>query len=159
MRFVELAPVSDKVAEMQKLYGAFDLGLDGLPNGSWEGRNIKRWQPPGREMLQHAYFPQVYLSKIRVHRVIWKPLGDVYAEIVTRWSLEYRKANALDHFVKCYCFGDGAAPNLFWYGAAWELSPQLAGEPLAEAIKIFVRNGFSHAYTEDKRKLRTLEYW
>lgn len=158
MRFVEMAPVSDKVREMQKVYGTFDLDLQGRPNGSWEGRNIKIWHT-GREMLQHAFFPDIYLNRIRVHRAIWKPLGDVYKEIVTRWSPEYRRANGLDQFVKCYCFGDGTGPNLFWYGAAWELSPQVAGEVLTDVIKVFLRNGFTHAYTEDKRKLRTLEYW
>ena len=158
MRFVKMAPVNDQVAEMEQLYGTFDIGLDGLPNAVWEGRNIKKWKPPG-EMFQHAYLPEMYLNRIRVNRRIFGPLSHVYEEICVRWTQEARRANGLTQFVKCYCFGDVTGPNLFWYGGAWELSPQLGGEMLGEVIKVFTRHGFTHAFTTDKRKVRILEYW
>lgn len=157
MRFAKLAPLTDSVKQMEQLYGEFDIGLDGSPNGLWQARNLKMWKPP--QMLQSAFFPQVYLARIRVNRRIAGPLERAYLEIATRWTKEAQEAYGLNRFVKCYCFGDGHAPNLFWWGAAWELSQQLGGEPLAEVVKVFTRNGFTHAYTADKRKPRTLEYW
>ena len=157
MRFAQLAPVSDVVKEMEALYGTFDLGLDGAPNALWESRNLKKFRPP--EMLQHAFFPEMYIVKVRVNRRMFGPIALAYEEIAARWTLEARKAHGLNQFVKCYCFGDGSGPNLFWYGGAWELSPQLGGETLGEVVKIFTRHGFTHAYASDKRKIRTLEYW
>lgn len=157
MRFAKLAPAGDSVRQMEELYGTFDIGLDGSPNGLWQARNLKTWKPP--EMFQCAFFPAVYLARVRVNRRIFAPLERAYTEIVERWTKEAREACGLNQFVKCYCFGDGAGPSLFWWGAAWELSPQLGGEPLSEALKVFTRNGFTHAYTTDKRKLRVLEYW
>lgn len=160
MRFVKLASVSDTVVEMEQLYGRFDIGLDGLPNTLWQSRNLKLWKPP--EMFQMTFFPDVYLARIRVNRRIFGPLAETYEEIAVRWTTEARRGHGLNQFVKCYCFGDGTQPNLHWYGAAWELSPQVGGEVLSEVVKIFTRHGFTHGYVSEKRnlsKLRTLEYW
>lgn len=157
MRFAKLAPVSDAVPEMEQLYGRFDIGLDGLPNTLWQSRNLKAWKPP--EMFQMAFFPDVYLARIRVNRRIFGPLAQAYEEISARWTIEARRGHGLNQFVKCFCFGDGPGPSLFWYGAAWELSPQVGGEVLTDVVKIFTRHGFTHGYTGDKRKLRVLEYW
>lgn len=157
MRFAKLAPATGLIQQMEALYGTFDIGLDGTPNVLWQARNLKAWKLP--DMLQLAFFPEVWIARVRVNRRIAGPLERVYLEIVQRWTPEARQAHGLNQFVKCYCFGDGAGPNLFWWGAAWELSAQLGGEPLAEVIKIFTRNGFTHAYTADKRKVRVLEYW
>ena len=76
MRFAKLAPVSDAVAEMEQLYGRFDIGLDGQPNALWQARNLKVWKPP--EMFQMAFFPDIYLARIRVNRRIFGPLALVY---------------------------------------------------------------------------------
>jgi hypothetical protein len=157
MRFVALAPVSDRIAEMETLYGRFDLGLDGTPNQNWMNRNLKRFNPPN--MLQCAFFPDLYVNKVLVNRRIVGPLNQVYAELVVRWTFESRDAYGLNQYVKCYNFGDGDGPNLFWYGAAWRLSPQVGGEVLTEVVKIFTRHGFTHAGSTDKKRLRDFEYW
>jgi hypothetical protein len=141
------------VAEMEAVYGKFDIGLDGLPTPSWEGRNIKALRMP--EMLQHAFFPEVYLPKVRMNRRMLGAIERVYVDISSRLSLAERKANGLNQFVKCYCFGDGAAPSLFWYGAAWELSPAVNGPVLDAAVEIFKAHGFKH----DRKRLRVFEYW
>jgi hypothetical protein len=157
MRFVSLAPVSEEVGEMEILYGKFDIGSDGLPTPSWVGRNLKKFRPP--EMLQHAFMPEVYVSRILCNRRIVGALYQVYAELGARWTLEARAAYGLSQFVKCYSFGDGSAPSLHWYGAAWELSPQVGGEVLSEVIKVFQRHGFTYCGTTDKKRLRTFEFW
>ena len=157
MRFVALAPVHEAVAEMEQLYGKFNLDLEGKPNLLWENQNLKKWRPP--EMLQHAFFPQMYIAKVRVNRRIFGPLSLVYEEIAARWTTEARSAHGLNQFVKCYCLGDGHGPNLFWYGAAWRLSPQVGGSVLDEVAKIFTRNGFTYCGTLDKRRLRDFEMW
>jgi hypothetical protein len=153
MRSADLALVDERITEIEALYGKFDLDLEGCPTLSWENRNLKRLRLP--EMLQHAFFPDVYLVKVRVNRRMVGPLERVYLDICIRWNEQERKAYGLNQFVKCYCFGDGAAPSLFWYGAAWELSPQVNGEALTEAVKLFQKQGFTH----DRKRLRSFEYW
>lgn len=157
MRNVSLLGVTEQVAEMEAAYGTFDIGLDGRPTPLWEGRNLKRLRFP--VMMEHAFFPGVYLAKVRVNRRVFGPLERIYSEILARWTLEAQRAYGLDQFVKCYCFGDGLVPNLFWYGGAWELSTAVHGDVLSDVIKIFTRHGFTHAYTTDKKKLRTFEFW
>lgn len=153
MRFVRIEPVTETVMQMEAVYGKFDLGLDGCPTPVWENRNIKRFRPP--EMMQHAFFPDIFLNRIRVNRHMVAALERAYAEIYQSWSREARVAHGLNQYVKCYCFGDGRGPNLFWYGGAWELSPLVVGETLARAVDIFGRHGFKH----DSKRLRTFEYW
>ena len=153
MRNASLAQVTDLVKDMELLYGQFDIGLDGQPTETWQNRNLKRLRLP--EMLQHAFFPQVYLLKVVVNRRMVAPLERVYLDICNRWTESERKAYGLNQFVKCYCFGDGSAPSLFWYGAAWELSGQVSGEPLTETVKLFQKQGFTH----DRKRLRVFEYW
>lgn len=153
MRFARLEPVTDVVINMQAVYGPFDLGLDGRPSRLWEGRNIKKFRPP--EMMQHAFFPDVYLARIAVNRRILGALERVYQEIGACWTREARAAHGLNQYVKCYCFGEGSAPNLFWYGGAWELSVQVVGETLSKADEIFARHGFKR----NPKRLRTFEYW
>src|SRR5215472_9630571 len=153
MRNASLAPVSDQVGDMELLYGQFDLGLEGRPTPAWENRNLKRLRLP--EMLQSAFFPEVYLLKVVVNRRMMAALERVYLDICTHWSESERKAYGLNQFVKCYCFGDGAVPNLFWYGAAWELSKQVVGEQLTETVKIFQKQGFTY----DRKRLHIFEYW
>jgi hypothetical protein len=158
MNNASLAPVTEGVAELESLYGTFDIDLCGLPTQGWQNRNLKRFKAP--EMLQHAFFPQVYIARVLVNRRMLGPIERVYQEIVTRWPIEARKAYGLNQFVKCYCFGDGSGPNLFWYGAAWELSPLVNGEILGEVATIFRRHGFTHAYGSDKKlRARIFEYW
>jgi len=157
MRFVQLAPVNDTVPEMQKLYGEFDIGLDGRPTMLWEARNLKKWRSPA--MLQMAFFPDCYAAKVWVNRRIFGPLAQAYEEICARWTTEARAAYGLNQFCKCYSFGDGDAPSLFWYGAAWRLSQQVGGEALAEVVKVFTRHGFTHCGSMDKRRVRDFEFW
>jgi hypothetical protein len=153
MRSAVLAPISPTISEMETLYDRFDLDLYGRPTVGWENRCLRKWRPP--EMLESAFFPGYYLAKVLVNKRLLGPLEQVYNEIVMRWTLEARRAHGLNQFVKCYAFGDGDKPNLFWYGAAWELSPQVNGEELTEVVKIFTRNGFTH----DRKRLRIFEYW
>jgi hypothetical protein len=157
MRNASLAPVSEQVGELESLYGKFDIGLEGRPTPVWENRNLKSLRLP--EMLAHAFFPDVYLARVLVNRRVMGSLERVYIDICSTWNKEARSAYGLNKFVKCYCFGDGAGPNLFWYGAAWELSAEVHGEALSDVVKLFTRHGFTHGYTSDKKKLRTFEYW
>jgi hypothetical protein len=153
MRHVDLAPVGDSITEMQTLYGKFDVGMEGLPSPGWIGRNLCWFRFDGP--MRHAFFPTIYVYKAQVNRRMRAALGQAFGEVAKRWSREARTAHGIDQFVKCYCFGDGAKPNLHWYGAAWELSPRLGGGELEETVAAFVRAGFTH----DKKRLRTLEYW
>jgi hypothetical protein len=138
---------------MEALYGKFDLGLDGYPTEPWKNRNLKRLRFP--EMLEYQHFSGVYLAKVVVNRRMMGALERVYLAICERFPFEARRAYGLNRFVKCYCFGDGPGPNLFWYGAAWELSPAVGGEILDESAEIFRSFGFKH----DRKKLRVFEYW
>jgi hypothetical protein len=157
MKAASMALVSPEIAEIELVYDKFDIGLDGRPTPFWESRNLKKWKPP--EMMQHAFFPDVYLARVLVNHRMLVPLGRVYAEIVMRWTRESRDGHGLNQFVKCYAFGDGEKPNLFWYGAAWRLSQQVGGEVLSEVIKVFTRHGFTYCGTNDKRRLRDFEFW
>jgi hypothetical protein len=157
MRFVSLAPVGPEIAEMEALYGRFDIGLDGLPTPSWVARNLKKFKPG--QMFQHAFMPDVWVNGVLVNRLIVGALHQVYAEIGARWTLEARTAYGLTQYVKCYCFGDGDKPNLFWYGAAWRLRQQVGGEALSEVIKVFTRHGFTYCGSTDKKRLRDFEMW
>ena len=156
MRLANLLPVAE-AAEMEILYGKFDLQIDGTPTELWENRNLKKHRLD--EMLKHAFFPDVWVQKILVNRRVTSPLGQVMREINTRWTREARSAYGLDQFVKCYCFGDGSGPNLHWYGAAWELSQQVGGEALSEVVKVFTRHGFTWCGATDKKRIRSFEYW
>jgi hypothetical protein len=82
-------------------------------------------------------------------------LSTAFRELGLRWTREAKEAHGINQFAKCYCFGDGAKPNLHWYGAAWELSPALGGGELDDTIAIFIKAGFTY----DRKRLRTLEYW
>ena len=157
MRFAKIAPVSDAVAQMEALYGTFDIGLDGSPNMLWQARNLKQWRPP--EMFQCAFFPDVYVARVRINRRLLGPLGRVYEEICTRWTREARIAHGLNQYVKCYAFGDGEIPNLVWWGAAWRLGAEVGGEVLGQVIEVFKRHGFTHAGASYKRRLRDFELW
>jgi hypothetical protein len=138
---------------MEQLYGPFELTFDGVPALGWENYNLRKFQLP--EALQLAYFPEAYLRFVRCNRRMLGALDGALREIVKTWPLEERAAYGLNQFVKCYCFGDGSGPNLHWYGAAWELSPQVSGDVLADVAKIFTRNGF----TRSEKRVRGFEYW
>jgi len=153
MRRVELAPLTDQVVMMEKVYGRFDIGFDGFPTDAWKGRNLKLFRPP--EVLKHVYFPEAYVKRTLVNRQMFDAIGRVYQDIVGRWNAQAREAYGLNQFVKCYCFGDGSVPSLFWYGAAWELSPVVNGEALDQVIDLFKQHGFKH----DRKRLRVFEYW
>jgi hypothetical protein len=157
LRFASLAPVNDTISGMELLYDKFDIGLDGRPSVAWERRNLKLHRLD--EPLKHAFFPDVFVYKTWVNRRMTAALGQVMREINMRWTAEARSAYGLDQFVKCYCFGDGESPNLHWYAAAWTLSPQVSGEALTEAVKVFTRHGFTYCGAADKKRIRTFEYW
>jgi hypothetical protein len=148
-----IAPVNTMVREAETLYGRFDLNFEGQPRPAWIARNMAWYRFHGP--MRHAYFPEIFIYKIQVNRRMKDALGNALGELQKRFTREALQAHGLDQFVKCYCFGEGAGPNLFWYGAAWELSPQVGGAELEEAIRIFTRAGFTH----DKKRLRTFEYW
>jgi hypothetical protein len=154
MRNVELVETTSAVREMEAIYGYFDLDINtGRPTTAWENRNLKSIRLP--EGLEHQFFNGFYLLRVQVNRRMMGALERVYLEINKRWSAEARRAHGLNRFVRCYSFGEGDTANLFWYGAAWELSAAVNGEILAEAIELFKQYGFKH----DKRKLRIFEYW
>jgi hypothetical protein len=153
MRNAAIAPVNETAKEAQDLYGRFDLNFEGNPRPSWIARNLMWYRFHGP--MRHAYFPEIFVYKTLINRRMREAFDRTQAELHSRFTLEALRAHGLDQFVKCYCFGDGQGPNLFWYGAAWEISPQVVGAELDEAIQIFKRAGFTH----DRKKLRTFEYW
>jgi hypothetical protein len=153
MRNAAIAPVSDAVKEAETLYGRFDLSFEGLPRPAWIARNLMWYRFHGP--MRHAFFPEIFIYKTLINRRMRGAIDAVFADFHQRWTKEAAQAHGIDQFVKCYCFGDGQAPNLFWYGAAWEISPQVVGAELDEVILAFKRAGFTH----DRKKLRTFEYW
>jgi hypothetical protein len=157
MRFVAMAEVSESVGEMERLYGRFDLGLDGRPTPAWEARNLKMWRLP--EMFELEFFPGVYITKVLINRKLFAHLPLVYEQIMARWNTEARKAHGLSRFSKCYAFGSGDLPTLFWYGGSWRLSQQVGGEVLGEVVKIFCAHGFTWCGATDKRRIRDFEMW
>jgi hypothetical protein len=157
MRHALLDPEVKEATHIQTLYGSIDFSNEGRPKESWERRNLRtlRLDHP----LKSPWFPDFWFHRIIVNRRIYDPLARVLGEINARWLPEARDAHGLSHFVKCYCFGDGEGPSLFWWGAAYRLSPAVGGEPLSEVIKIFTRHGFTHAGLSDKRRIRDFEFW
>lgn len=158
MRQVELNPRIDHLAEINTLYGLFDLDVStGRPTDAWEARNLHSLRLPFP--LQSAYFPGFWHKRILVNHRAAEALLRVFQELAETYTPEAREAYGLDQFVRCYAFGGGKEPNLFWYGAGWELSPQVGGEVLSEVVKIFQRHGWTYCWIKDKHRIRELEYW
>ena len=157
MRQVELNPRIEHLAEINTLYGLFDLDINtGRPTDTWESRNLHSLRLPFA--LQSAYFPGFWLKRIQVNRRAAEALSRVLNQMAETYTPEALEAYGLNQFVRCYAFG-GKEPNLFWYGAAWELSQQVAGEVLSDVIKIFQQHGWTYCWIRDKRRLREFEYW
>jgi hypothetical protein len=154
MRVEGLDLIKPEIAQrIEDLYGALSIGPDGQPLDTWEHRNIRKIRLG--IALRHSAFPNCCLRFVPVNRRMAPALINVYSEAAVRWTVEFQEAHGLTFFQKCYCFGDGDAPNLFWYGAAWQLPMALKGETLREMVKIFVRNGFTPRDDNE----RILEYW
>lgn len=154
MRVEGLDLVKPEIAKkLEELYGTFSLGPDGRPLSTWEERFLRKVRLAVQ--FRHAAFPNCWLKWITVNRRMVPAIQSVYTEVAVRWTPEYQGQHGLSTFQKCYCFGDGDAPNLFWYGAAWQLPKDLKGEPLREVVKIFIRHGF----TPQADNERILEYW
>jgi hypothetical protein len=157
MRQVELNPKVEHLEEMTRLYGMFDLDIGtGRPTTQWEHRNLFSLRLPFE--LQSAFFPGFWLKRVQINRRAAEVLAKAFAEIAETFSPESRDAHGLNQFVRCYAFG-GTEPSLFWYGAAWELSPQVSGEALSKAVQIFQRHGWTYCGIKDKHRLRQFEYW
>ena len=157
MRQVELNPKIEHLSEINVLYGLFDLDINtGRPTDAWEARNLHLLRLPFP--LQNAYFPNFWHKRTLVNRRAAEALLRVLNEIAETWTPEALSAHGLNQFVRCYTFG-GSEPNLFWYGAGWQLSPQVGGEPLAEAVKIFQRHGWTYCGLSDKKRIREFEFW
>jgi hypothetical protein len=157
MRQVELISKVEHLAEINELYGRFDLDVNtGRPTPQWEGRNLHSLRLPFP--LQSAYFPGFWLKRIQVNRRAADALLKVLREIAEIYTPEAREAYGLDQFVRCYAFG-GKEPNLFWYGAGWELSPQVGGEVLSDVLKIFQQHGWTYCWIRDKHRIREFEYF
>jgi hypothetical protein len=157
MRQVELNPKVEHLDEINQLYGLFDLDINtGRPTSQWEHRNLFFLRLPFE--LQSAYFPNFWLKRVQVNRRAAEALNRVFAEIAETYTPEARDAYGLNQFIRCYAFG-GKEPSLFWYGAGWELSPQVNGETLSDVIKIFQKYGWTYCWIRDKRRIRELEYW
>jgi hypothetical protein len=143
----------ERAKNAQELYGAFDIGLDAQPTPVWISRNLQHFRFP--DTMQSAHFPDMWIRKTLVNRRMVGPLSNAFSEMVVRWTREARAVYGLNQFVRCYCFGDSGKPNLYWWGAAWDLSPKVNGEILSEVIDVFTRHGFTH----DRKRLRTFEFW
>jgi hypothetical protein len=157
MRAVKLNAKIEHLDDMNIMYGMFDLDVNtGRPTPQWEHRNLHSLRLPFP--LLSAYFPEFWVKRVQVNRRAADALSNVLNELAATYTLENLHKTALDRFVRCYCFGD-AAPSLFWYGAAWELSPQVAGEELTTAIKIFGRHGWTYCGLENRSRSREFEYW
>jgi hypothetical protein len=157
MRAVRLNPKVEHLEEMNDTYGLFDLDVNtGRPTPHWERRNLHslRLLFP----LRLAYFPDFWVKRIPVNQRAADALSNVLKELDQTHSQEELTKLALNHFVRCYCFGD-ATPSLFWYGAAWELSPQVSGEVLTEVIKVFGRHGWTYCGLNDRSRVREFEFW
>ena len=154
MRVEGLELVKPEVArKIEELYGPLAVGPDGQILDTWVHRNIRKIRLG--VALRHSAFPNCYLRVVPVNRRMVPAITKVYAEIAARWTTEVLEKNGISTFQKSFCFGDGDAPNLFWYGAAWQLPLALKGEILREIVKIFVRHGF----TPKEDNERILEYW
>ena len=157
MRLVELNPKIEHLTEMSGLYGLFDLDINtGRPTPQWEGRNLYSLRLPFP--LQSAWFPGFWLKRVQVNRRAADSLLKVLKQMSEVWTPEALEAHGLNQYLRCYAFGS-KEPNLFWYGAGWELSPIVGGEPLAEAIKIFQRHGWTYCGLSDKRRIREFEFF
>jgi hypothetical protein len=157
MRQIELNPKVDHLAEINQLYGLFDLDINtGRPTEQWERRNLFSLRLPFG--LQSAWFPGFWLKRVQVNKRASEALAKVLAQMVEVWTPEALNAHGLNQFVRCYAFGS-KEPNLFWYGAGWELSPMVGGEPLAEAVKVFQRHGWTYCGLNDKKRIREFEFW
>lgn len=154
MRVTGLDLIKPELAKkIEVLYGPLSIGPDGQPLEAWESRNIRKVRLGIQ--FRHSAFPDYWLKFIGVNRRMVRAITSVYSEAAARWTVEYQRAHGLNVFQKCYCFGDGEEPSLFWYGAAWQLPLVLKGEPLRELQKIFVRHGFTPLPDNE----RILEFW
>ena len=159
MNDVVLAPADEVIQNLERLYGRFDIGVNGHPTPQWEERNLRDvWL---ERRLRFYWAPDHWLTKIRVNRRMIEAIQGVLTEINARWDPKAAEKEHLDTFVRCYAFGGGEArtPNAHWWGAAWDLSPRLSGVALEETIKIFTRHGFTwYGGGSDKHLIRHLEY-
>jgi hypothetical protein len=156
MRAVKLNAKVEHLSDMNTLYGPFDLDVNsGRPTSQWEGRNLHSLRLPFP--LRSAYFPDFWVKRVQVNRRAANALRLVFDEFRASYTIEALSRNGLDQFVRCYCFGD-SAPSLFWYGAAWELSPQVSGEVMTDAIKVFSRHGWTYCGL-NRARIREFEFW
>jgi hypothetical protein len=157
MRRIEFNQKVEKLPEITRLYGPFDLDVNtGRPTEQWERRNLQKLRLPFG--LKHLHFPEFWMRRVLINRRASEALLGVLDQMAAQFTLEALSAHGLDQFVRCYAFG-GGEPNLFWYGAAWELSPAVGGETLSESIKIFARHGWSYCGLNDKKRVRQFEFW
>lgn len=157
MRAVQLNPKVEHLVQMNTLYGPFDLDVNtGRPTPQWEGRNLHSLRLPFP--LRSAYFPGFWVRRVQINRRAADALSNVLAELRAAYTIEALAKTGLDQFVRCYCFGD-SNPTLFWYGAAWELSPQVVGETLLDTVKIFSRHGWTYCGLENRARSREFEFF
>lgn len=157
MRAVELNPKVENLAEMTRLYGPFDLDVNSArPTPQWEGRNLHRLRLPFP--MHSVHFPGFWVRRIPVNHRAADALHNVLSEFAATYTVEALAKNGLDRFVRCYCFGD-SNPSLFWYGAAWELSPIVQTEVLTDAIRVFGRHGWTYCGLDNRSRKLEFEYW
>jgi hypothetical protein len=154
MRVEGLELVKPEIAKrIEELYGPLSIGPDGQILDTWIHRNIRKVRLG--VSFRHSAFLHCHLRFVPVNRRMVRAITSVYQEVAIRWTLEAQEKSGITIFQKCFCFGDGDAPNLFWYAAAWQLPMVLKGEILREMVKIFVRHGFTPRDDNE----RVLEYW
>jgi hypothetical protein len=157
MRLASFSPDTEELVKMEQVYGTFDLDMvTGRPTDIWERRTMFQLRVPFG--LQSAWFPSFWYRRIQVNRRASGALERVLQDLAKIFTLEEIREAGLDQFVRCYNFG-GGRPSLFWYGAGWELSPKVTGDPLAQTIKLFVRHGWKYEGVSDKRRVREFEFW
>lgn len=157
MKNIQLISRIERLTEMTSIYGQFDLDINtGRPTTQWERRNLHSFRLPFP--VKACWFEDFWMRRVQVNRRASEALNRVFQDLILTYEPEYMKAHGLDQFVRCYAFG-ASEPSLFWYGAGWELSPQVNGETLVEVVKIFVRNGWTYCGATDKKRSREFEYW
>lgn len=150
-KVIELGTEEDRerMHKAEQVYGKFELDFwTGKPTREWEIRQLHDLSIN----LWSYYIPDFFHRSVQVNRKAQATLAAIYAEIRSVFSPDEQKAYHLDQFVRCYCFGHGS-PSLFWWGAAWELSPKTKGDALDWAAEIFVKNGWK------RTSAKVFEHW
>ena len=157
MRQVELNPRIEHLDDMNRLYGLFDLDINtGRPTPQWERRNLHSLRLPVG--LQSAYFPGFWLKRVQVNTRAAEALSKVLNQMAELGPL--RRSRRMGSISLCAVTLSGAKSRTYSGTApAGSYRPMVGGEPLAEAVKIFQRHGWTYSGLNDKKRIREFEFW